>query len=538
MLTCDEIELELSAYCDGELPPAERVTVESHLAMCAACKTSVEEIERVRTVLNMLQKVAAPARAKAASRAAVEAELKSAPKPIAASVTPIQRGRRSNGWMLFASAAAAVMISALGYVSFFRSSIPTELDNAPVAFKVPSDERKREARGLERAPEELKPGAVNPVGANDVASIHPDGGAIDYPEARPVSPVPVRKSTEEERARTLALDAKSDKSMSSTTATPMKKDAAFGGPNKDGSNTFALGGGASDKNAGPVFKQQDAVALKKAEAQRPLSPPAPAPFATAPSPQPIAPKGESDKGGEGQLRTELLAKAKAAGNSIIIRPMPKAVHNGDVKEGGDAAGREAGNGLPSAKKSSRNEELEALQSGTKIITLQEDRKAPQKPGNAGPVPPTAAFPVPSADRPIVEDAPVGASNRRASAPHENTQLFVVLRGTNLLDLADSIRQRVLSKDKNATFLEAPLVPYPTPNSAVAAYAVTISTAQTDAVMSALESMQSTTKPAAKKDALAEELSETQNEQLKKLAAPRGEKRTGRVTIRIEIVIEK
>lgn len=48
---CEAFEHELSAYLDGELPPAERGRVEAHLAQCPRCAAELRELRRVGETL-------------------------------------------------------------------------------------------------------------------------------------------------------------------------------------------------------------------------------------------------------------------------------------------------------------------------------------------------------------------------------------------------------------------------------------------------------------------------------------------------------
>ncbi len=49
MFDCSQIKTRLGRYHDGELPPAERLLVESHLPGCRLCSQQLEEIRQFST---------------------------------------------------------------------------------------------------------------------------------------------------------------------------------------------------------------------------------------------------------------------------------------------------------------------------------------------------------------------------------------------------------------------------------------------------------------------------------------------------------
>jgi len=51
-MNCKRLETELIAYVDGRAGDAHRAEVEAHLAVCAACRTRVEEFRRLWVVLD------------------------------------------------------------------------------------------------------------------------------------------------------------------------------------------------------------------------------------------------------------------------------------------------------------------------------------------------------------------------------------------------------------------------------------------------------------------------------------------------------
>jgi len=59
-MSCHEIEKELSAYLDGELPPKEADRVREHIAKCPACARELERLRRVIETMRELPAVPAP----------------------------------------------------------------------------------------------------------------------------------------------------------------------------------------------------------------------------------------------------------------------------------------------------------------------------------------------------------------------------------------------------------------------------------------------------------------------------------------------
>jgi anti-sigma factor RsiW len=52
---CEEMALELSAYFDGELTPAEHGRIESHLNGCESCNNALEDMGRLRSAFQALE---------------------------------------------------------------------------------------------------------------------------------------------------------------------------------------------------------------------------------------------------------------------------------------------------------------------------------------------------------------------------------------------------------------------------------------------------------------------------------------------------
>ena len=50
-MICEDMQEELVAYCDGELPEEDRAQIAAHLSTCSACSRDVAQYTRVSTLL-------------------------------------------------------------------------------------------------------------------------------------------------------------------------------------------------------------------------------------------------------------------------------------------------------------------------------------------------------------------------------------------------------------------------------------------------------------------------------------------------------
>lgn len=61
MITCEEVQKNLSAYCDGELPEPAADRISAHLQTCAACDSAYREYETLTAMFRMqMQQIEAP----------------------------------------------------------------------------------------------------------------------------------------------------------------------------------------------------------------------------------------------------------------------------------------------------------------------------------------------------------------------------------------------------------------------------------------------------------------------------------------------
>ena len=56
-MNCPQIQTELSAYVDGELPPSIRAEVEAHIEGCAACRKRLAELRKLAEGVAALPKL-------------------------------------------------------------------------------------------------------------------------------------------------------------------------------------------------------------------------------------------------------------------------------------------------------------------------------------------------------------------------------------------------------------------------------------------------------------------------------------------------
>jgi anti-sigma factor RsiW len=125
----------LSAYFDGELSPAARAQVESHLQGDLAARRQLGEIRRLSGLMQDLQGVPAPAEFCAAVMQSIEREmLLGPPAPPATSVTGSRRAAR---WLYGSSAfaTAALLLIAVAYYSRTPQGGDIAERTAPVAAR-------------------------------------------------------------------------------------------------------------------------------------------------------------------------------------------------------------------------------------------------------------------------------------------------------------------------------------------------------------------------------------------------------------------
>lgn len=114
-MTCWNIQADLSAYVDAELPAARRAEVETHLAACAGCRQHAAELRELADGVAALPRATMPV--------GVLAEVR---RQLATPATPAGRGW-SPSW---GTAVAALIVA--GMVAFWMQSRPPVTPVAPV----------------------------------------------------------------------------------------------------------------------------------------------------------------------------------------------------------------------------------------------------------------------------------------------------------------------------------------------------------------------------------------------------------------------
>lgn len=111
-MSCEEARMLLDAYVDGELSAGQERTLMDHVSACDACRQEFEAAMLLKDALrDMDEEISVPLEAQAAWRNAVRREAK-------------QRSFRR--WLRWASAAAAVLVLAVGCGAMLRGGLPQD----------------------------------------------------------------------------------------------------------------------------------------------------------------------------------------------------------------------------------------------------------------------------------------------------------------------------------------------------------------------------------------------------------------------------
>jgi anti-sigma factor RsiW len=132
----DTIADRLSEYLDGELPPMERASVDAHLASCAACRATLDELRRVVARARTLPD-SAPDRNLWPD---VAARIGAAPRAGVSLFSRMVKSRLSFTLPQLAAASLALMVLSGGLVWMAKSGDP-RADFQPVSAAPPRESR-------------------------------------------------------------------------------------------------------------------------------------------------------------------------------------------------------------------------------------------------------------------------------------------------------------------------------------------------------------------------------------------------------------
>ncbi len=114
-MICEEIQEELVAYCDSELPEEDRARVAAHLSTCSACSREVAQFAHINTLFTQVERVAPSPDFAATFWQRLEQESR---------VSPVQESRLTRWWRewresLTSWQLAPVLAGAASIVVFF-----------------------------------------------------------------------------------------------------------------------------------------------------------------------------------------------------------------------------------------------------------------------------------------------------------------------------------------------------------------------------------------------------------------------------------
>jgi anti-sigma factor RsiW len=119
---CSQVEDKLIEYLDGRAKPAERRTVEEHLAGCAGCRARAEEFRTLWGALDDLPVISPSPAFDASLRARIAAEL-----------------ARRGFWSWLPSPRLAFAVTALVAMSVWMASMPRVTNNEAAMTRVPAE---------------------------------------------------------------------------------------------------------------------------------------------------------------------------------------------------------------------------------------------------------------------------------------------------------------------------------------------------------------------------------------------------------------
>jgi hypothetical protein len=118
MTNCDDIQVRLSEFADGDLAAADRAAVNAHLSSCAACRDLLRDLQHIRRAAESLGPIAPPDHVWLQVAGQVRLERPTADLP----PTRVGRTPAMRQWI---GLAAALLIVTVG-AHFFLTSVPVD----------------------------------------------------------------------------------------------------------------------------------------------------------------------------------------------------------------------------------------------------------------------------------------------------------------------------------------------------------------------------------------------------------------------------
>jgi anti-sigma factor (TIGR02949 family) len=142
-MDCQRIQENLSAWLDGELPPAEMETLRRHLAECAACRQVADELRSVAALLKNARRQAAPPELAEEVQSRLERDMLLSPvaeePEIVAKIDRSLARERSAWWPRVAALAACLALVIAIAALWPRHEAPVVSPPQPEVAMVPSD---------------------------------------------------------------------------------------------------------------------------------------------------------------------------------------------------------------------------------------------------------------------------------------------------------------------------------------------------------------------------------------------------------------
>ncbi len=203
MQNCEDIQIELSAYLDGEAPPSERAAIEAHVRDCPACRALLDELSQAQGALASLPKLKAPATLAAAIR---QETSKQESRPAIPQVVSFEPKRATQSWRPALMGIAAMLMA--GVLIFQLLPMLASHDHSKTAMTEESRVATQPAAPAKSRPPTLEAAkeAEAPQGSTNAPQADLPSRKLEANSPSP-SPAPVAPVVPDSAARKPALPA-------------------------------------------------------------------------------------------------------------------------------------------------------------------------------------------------------------------------------------------------------------------------------------------------------------------------------------------